>query len=124
MNIVPKTGGNSVRGTIYAAGVGNALVGSNYTDELRTAGLRTPGELLKLWDFNAGVGGPIVKDRVWYFVNSREEGSWQSVPGMYRNQNAGDPTKFTYVPDLTPAGSHSRRLDDRRSASHAAGNAA
>ena len=99
MNIVPKTGGNSVRGTIYAAGVSNALVGSNYTDELRTAGLRTPGELLKLWDFNAGIGGPIVKDRVWYFVNSREEGSWQSVPGMYRNQNAGDPTKFTYVPD-------------------------
>jgi len=43
MNIVPKTGGNAVRGTIYAAGVGNALVGSNYTDELRAAGLRTPG---------------------------------------------------------------------------------
>ena len=101
MNIVPKTGGNTVRGTIYAAGVGNALVGSNYTDELRAAGLRTPGELLKLWDINGGVGGPIVKDRIWYFVNSREEGSWQSVPGMYRNQNAGDPTKFIYVPDLT-----------------------
>jgi len=101
MNIVPKTGGNTVRGTIYAAGVNNALVGSNYTDELRAAGLRTPGELLKLWDINGGVGGPIKKDRVWYFVNSREEGSWQSVPGMYRNQNAGDPTKFIYVPDLT-----------------------
>jgi hypothetical protein len=101
MNIVPKTGGNSVRGSLYFAGVGSGLVGSNYTDELQAAGLRTPGQLLKLWDINGGVGGPIRKDRIWYFVNSRQEGSWQSVPGMYRNQNAGDPTKFTYVPDLT-----------------------
>ena len=101
MNIVPKTGGNSVKGTLYFAGVGGGLVGSNYTDELRTAGLRTPGKLLKLWDYNGGVGGPIVKDRIWYFASSRREGSWQSVPGMYRNQNAGDRTKFTYVPDLT-----------------------
>ena len=62
---------------------------------------RAPGELLKLWDFTAGVGGPILKDRIWYFANVREEGSWQSVPGMYRNQNAGDPTKFIYVPDLS-----------------------
>jgi Carboxypeptidase regulatory-like domain len=101
MNIVPKTGGNTLKGTLYAAGVSSGMVGSNYTNELRTAGLRTPGKLLKLWDVNGGIGGPIVKDRVWYFVNSREEGSWQSVPGMYRNQNAGDPTKFVYVPDLS-----------------------
>jgi hypothetical protein len=99
MNIVPRTGGNTVRGTIYAAGVGSGLVGSNYTDELRLAGLRAPGEIIKLWDFTAGVGGPIIRDRFWYFFNTREEGSWQSVPGMYRNVNAGDPTKFTYVAD-------------------------
>jgi len=101
MNIVPKTGGNTLRGTVYFAGVNSSMVGSNYTDELRAAGLRAAGKLLKLWDFNAGVGGPILKDRVWYFFGNREQGSWQSVPGMYRNLNAGDPTKFTYVPDLT-----------------------
>jgi hypothetical protein len=101
MNIVPRTGGNVVRGTVYGAGVGRALVGSNYTDDLRRAGLRAPGEIIKLWDVTAGVGGPILKDRLWYFFNTREEGSWQSAPGMYRNVNAGDPTKFTYVPDLS-----------------------
>ena len=101
MNIVPKTGGNTLRGNVYIAGVSRGMVGSNYTDELEAAGLRAPGELLKLWDFTAGVGGPILRDRIWYFVNVRDEGSWQSVPGMYENQNAGDPTKFIYVPDLT-----------------------
>ena len=101
MNIVPKTGGNQLKGNLYLAGTPRGLVGSNYTSELQAAGLRAPGELLKLWDFTAGVGGPILKDRIWYFANVREEGSWQSVPGMYRNQNAGDPTKFIYVPDLS-----------------------
>jgi hypothetical protein len=101
MNIVPKTGGNNVRGSVYVAGVSGGMVGSNYTEELQEAGLRAPGKLLKLWDINGGVGGPILRDRIWYFASSRQEGSWQSVPGMYRNQNAGDPTKFTYVPDLT-----------------------
>ena len=101
MNIVPKTGGNTFKGTVYLAGVSSGMVGSNYTPELQAQGLRAPGKLIKLWDVNAGVGGPILRDRVWYFFNTRHEGSWQSVPGMYRNQNAGDVTKFTYVPDLT-----------------------
>ena len=111
MNIVPKTGGNTVarhRSTPPASAT--AWSAATTPTNCEAAGLRTPGELLKLWDFNAGVGGPILKDRVWYFVNSREEGSWQSVPGMYRNQNAGDPTKFTYVPDLTKQAVDRRRL--------------
>ena len=60
MNIVPKTGGNQLKGNLYLAGTPRGLVGSNYTSELETAGLRAPGELLKLWDFTAGVGGPIL----------------------------------------------------------------
>ena len=56
---------------------------------------------MKLWDLSGSVGGPIKKDRVWYFVNVREEGSYRSVPGMYANINAGLAGKYTYVADLT-----------------------
>src|SRR5687767_6169669 len=101
MSIVPKTGGNTVRGTFYSAGVGEGMVGSNYTDALREAGLRAPGQLLKLWDFSLGVGGPILRDRLWYYGIVRDEGVHRSVPGMYANKNAGDPTKWTYQPDLS-----------------------
>jgi hypothetical protein len=101
MSIVPKTGGNTVRGTFYTAGVGDAMVGSNYTQELQDAGLTVPGQLLKLWDFSIGVGGPILKDRLWYYGNAREQGSERSVPGMYANLNAGDPTTWLYAPDLS-----------------------
>ena len=44
LNIVPKEGGNSVRGSFYAAGVTEGMIGSNYTQELRIRGLTTPGE--------------------------------------------------------------------------------
>jgi hypothetical protein len=101
MNIVPRTGGNSIRGNLYLAGVTGGMVGSNYTQELKDRGLRTPGDLLKLWDFSGSVGGPIKKDRVWYFFNAREEGSYRSVPGMYANLNAGIQGKYTYVADTS-----------------------
>jgi Carboxypeptidase regulatory-like domain len=109
MSIVPKTGGNSIHGSFYAAGVGNSLVASNYTPELQAAGLGVPGELQKLWDYSGGVGGPIFRDRLWYFLNVRNEGSHRSVPGMYANKNAGDPTKRFYEADTTRPASRLRR---------------
>jgi len=101
MNIVPRTGGNTIKGNGFLAGVNGGMVGSNYTQDLKDRGLRTPGDLMKLWDFSGSVGGPIKKDRLWYFLNVREEGSYRAVPGMYANLNAGIAGKYTYAPDLT-----------------------
>jgi hypothetical protein len=101
LNIVPKEGGNSLSGTFFAAGVTSGMIGSNYTDELRARGLTTPGVTRKVWDFNLGVGGPIKQDRLWFFGTFREEGTERSVPGMFANANAGDPTKWTYVADTS-----------------------
>ncbi len=101
LSIVPKSGGNTIKGAVYLSGVSSGMVGSNYTPELKAAGLSTPGVLLQQWDYTAGVGGPIKKDRLWYFGTLRDEGQHRSIPGVYPNLNAGDPTKFTYAPDLT-----------------------
>jgi hypothetical protein len=99
LNILPKEGGNTVRGSVYLAGVTEGMIGSNYSDELRDRGLTVPGEYRKVWDFNVGVGGPIRQDRIWYYATWRDEGSERGVPGMFANANAGDPTKWTYVAD-------------------------
>src|SRR5262249_20795728 len=61
LSIVPKSGGNTVRGAFFAAGVSNGLVGSNYSASLKAAGLSTPGSLIKLWDVTGGLGGPVKK---------------------------------------------------------------
>ena len=99
LNVLPKEGGNAVRGTFFGSGSTSGMIGSNYTQELKDRGLTTPGEYRKVWDFNLGIGGPIAKDRMWFYANLREEGSERTVPGMFANLNAGDPTKWTYVAD-------------------------
>jgi hypothetical protein len=101
ISIVPRTGGNTHKGSAYISLVPEAWVDSNYSESLRAAGLATPGSLLKQWDFSAGFGGPIKQDRLWYYVTGREEGQIRSIPGIYPNLNAGDDSRWLYVPDRT-----------------------
>src|SRR5262245_4633396 len=100
LSIIPRSGGNSVKGAAYLSGVSGGMVGSNYSDALQAAGLTTPGKLLKQWDFTLGIGGPIKKDRLWYYVTAREEGQHRSIPNLYPNLNAGTSNKL-YVADKT-----------------------
>jgi hypothetical protein len=100
-SIVPKTGGNTIKGSFYLSNIADWMVGDNYTAELKARGLKTPGKLYKLWDYNLGIGGPIKKDALWYFFQFRDEGSYRTVPGMFANRNMGDPTKWTYEADTS-----------------------
>ena len=104
MNIVPRTGGNTFKFYSYASFTGDKLQGSNFTPELQAAGLRAPGAINRLWDVSGSVGGPIVKDKVWFFSTLRHRGNYTDVVGMYYNKNAGDITKWTYEADTEPAG--------------------
>jgi hypothetical protein len=101
MNVVPKTGGNAIQGSVYFSATGESLQSDNFTQAIKDAGLPAPTPYTKVYDLNGAFGGPIKKDRVWYFVNARTQGSTRTIAGIYYNQNAGDPTKWTYVPDLT-----------------------
>jgi hypothetical protein len=101
LSIVPKSGGNSVRGSLYLSGVSSGMVGSNFTEDLRTRGLATPGKLLRQWDETFGIGGPIKRDRLWFYATARDEGQHRSIPGIFPNKNAGDPAKWLYEPDTT-----------------------
>ncbi len=101
ISIVPRSGGNKVAGSIYLSGVPDGWVQSNYSDALRQAGLSTPGTLIKQWDFTGGVGGPIIKDRIWFYATARDEGQWRSIPGIYPNLNAGKANAWEYLPDTS-----------------------
>ena len=57
-------------------------------------------ETLKLWDVNGSLGGPIVRDKLWFYWTGRHQGTRQLVAGLWANRNAGDNTKWTSDPDL------------------------
>ena len=70
------------------------MQGSNYSDALKNAGLRSPQELLKVWEINPMGGGPIKRDKLWFYATYREVYAENTIPGMFFNRNAGDPTKW------------------------------
>jgi hypothetical protein len=94
LNIIPRDGGNTFSGTLFMSGANGAMQGSNYTQDLRDAGLRSPQELKKVFDFNPMGGGRVVRDRLWFYLTYREVTAENTVPGMFFNRNAGDPTKW------------------------------
>jgi hypothetical protein len=72
MNAIPKSGGNKFSGSALANGSGPSLQSSNVTDRLQARGLQSASTTLKtLYDLNGAVGGPIKRDKVWFYVTSR-----------------------------------------------------
>src|SRR4051812_26060346 len=100
MNIVPKQGGNRLSGLVSTSGFSKGMQSDNFTDELKARGATVPTPVYRVYDFNAAVGGPIVKDRLWYYVSVREQGQRQNTLNVYYNKNAGNPNLWTYEPDL------------------------
>ena len=91
MNIVPRAGGNTLSGSLFVTGANGAMQGDNLTQEIRDTGLTGRNELKKLWEVNPAVGGPIRRDRLWFYGTFRHQGNRQLVAGMFENRNAGDP---------------------------------
>jgi hypothetical protein len=101
LNVIPRDGGNNFSGTFFTSGASGAMQGSNYTQALRDAGLRSPQELKKVWEVNPMGGGRIIRDKLWFYATYREVVAENTIPGMFFNKNAGDPTKWLYEPDLS-----------------------
>ena len=101
MNIVGKQGGNRFAGGFFISGTGDKLQGSNLSADNIAHGLTATGNIQKIWELNPSLGGPIVRDKLWFFGTFRYLTSLQGVPSMYENKNAGNPNAWTYDPDTT-----------------------
>jgi hypothetical protein len=101
MNLIPREGGNVFKGSLFATGAGEKWQSNNYTQELEDAGLRTPNSLKRVYDVNPGAGGPLVRDKLWFYSAARWQSTQSYIAGLYENKNAGDPTKWAYEPDLS-----------------------
>ena len=76
------------------------MQGTNYDQDLQDRGMQAPNNLRKLWDVNPGGGGPILRDRVWWYAAYRINGE-SAYAGGYYNKNAGLADVWTYEFDLT-----------------------
>ena len=93
-NIIPKTGGNTFNGTAFGSTAGKWSQGSNLDDHLRSVGITEPPGLIKNYDTNLSLGGPIKRDRLWFFNNLRTYGTHRTFP-------VSTPTR---TPSIRPSG--------------------
>jgi hypothetical protein len=97
-NVIPKEGGNVFRGTVAGAFTNDDLQSSNLTDEFKAQGLLSVNTVHKIYDINPGVGGPILKDKLWFYLSVRKWSAQQYVAGMFYNQST---VPWMYVADPT-----------------------
>ena len=79
VNSIPKSGGNRFTGAFFVAGTGDALQSDNLDDDLIAQGLTSVNSVRKIYDFNATFGGPIIRERLWFYAGARRWGTTSSI---------------------------------------------
>jgi hypothetical protein len=133
VNMVPRDGGNSFRGSMIMNYAGEGFQGDNCGSPGFVNGVLQPctrsnlsgsktynanntltnvDVIQKIWDVNPSIGGPIVKNKVWFNYTFRHWGSSKTKADAYFDKN---PSQFIYDPDTTQPG-----IDDGHIVSNAA----
>ena len=111
INFIPKDGGNTFKATTFFNGTSEKLQGDNFSNSTsKSLGLSTPNNIRRNWDFNPAFGGPIQKDRVWYWVTLRHQQADQYVAGMFFNANAN--ILNAWLPDFSNQSKANRAHND------------
>jgi len=91
LNLVPKDGGNRYAVGIKANKSPAAWQGDNLSDELLSKGVRAVDQVDNFYEFNVELGGPIIRDKLWFF-------------GAYRKARYDKPIADTFqLPAGVPA---------------------
>jgi hypothetical protein len=97
-NVIPKDGGNTFQLSAIGNYSGPSLGTSGLTDALRDRGLTSTNSIKRIYDAGAAMGGPIMKDRLWWFSGQRWWGAGEYVAGNWFNKS---PNPLFYTPDLS-----------------------
>jgi len=67
VNMIPKEGGNRFSGSFFTHFANGSMQADNIDDALRNAGLGAPDKTKRLLTVNPSVGGPLIRDRLWFY---------------------------------------------------------
>jgi hypothetical protein len=98
VNSIPKSGSNKFSATYFENYASGKWQATNFDSALAATGATTPDRTDHIWDVNPGGGGPIVRDRLWFYASYRNWGAVTLPAGAYHNANLNG---WTYVPDLS-----------------------
>ena len=106
VNIIPKEGGNRFSGSAFGNFANNHLQGNNVDDAMRAQGITTADSINKIWDSSFAIGGPLKRDRVWFWTAHRFWGYEQVRTNTFYES---DQSTFVFTPDLSRPGTETQR---------------
>ncbi len=98
INLVPRDGGNTFKGLVIGSFTNHSLQSGNLSSGLAARGLTSSATVNQAWDIDPAVGGPLMKDTLWFWASVRGQKTEQTLAGIYFNQT---PTGHAYTPDLS-----------------------
>jgi hypothetical protein len=105
VNIIPREGGNEFTGSFFATASSDRFQSDNIDQELIDRRLISASKVKSNWEVNPAFGGPLLRDRLWFFASGRISQVNNYIGGALRNANAGNPGSFAYAPDASFRGS-------------------
>ena len=98
MNIVPRSGGNTFGGQAFYNTAGKWSTGDNVDDALRAVGIEKSQGLINAYDASGAFGGPIARDRLWFYGSYRKFSTIAPGAGNVRlNAYAGNFSHWDYL---------------------------
>jgi hypothetical protein len=85
INVVPRTGGNRFAGNYFNAYSSGRFYGKN--NETRTSTFSN--RLISEYDVNGAYGGPVLRDRLWFYSSARRQSRDNRLAAGWRNLNEG-----------------------------------
>jgi hypothetical protein len=85
INVIPRTGGNRYSGNFFTAYSSGRFFGRN--DETRNSTFAN--RLESEYDANGAYGGPVLRDRIWFYAAARRQERENLLQTSYRNKNEG-----------------------------------
>ena len=92
VNQVPKDGGNQfhVDGFGSFTGANGFWQANNFSDALRARGLASLNKIVHIEDLDGVVGGPIMRNKLWFLASARYQSTYDTWPGIFNAD--GTPT--------------------------------
>jgi len=99
LNSILKDGGNQINGAVFIGGTDNNWISKNVDDALVKRGITSANGVQHVQQFTASLGGPLVKDKIWWIVTARHQSSDARVANVPENFIAPDGTPLRGIAD-------------------------
>ena len=122
INMIPKTGGNRIRGLALRHRRELLVRGLQHQRRAVARGLRTPNSAEATSTTSTrGWAARSRADKLWFYTSARFTRQANYIGGLFQNRNAFDITKWTYEPDESKRAVLQRHRAERQPAPDLAG---